>query len=165
MRIRDYPVVWTSPVPDDLRAFEEHGYDSKPGFYSLERIQDFRNAAYALRDTYRGEAVSYERDGTTVRLIAGAQYVQPSLVDLLVTPKLVSLAESILGTGVYIHQFRLHFKPAFTGGEFFWHSDYSVWRWGRRDDDGYLCALCISSGRDAAGKRTADGVARHSQVS
>ncbi|MEE9595430.1 MAG: phytanoyl-CoA dioxygenase family protein [Acidiferrobacterales bacterium] len=139
MRTRDYPVIWTSPVPDGLKKFEENGFDAEPGFYPIQRIEQARDEAYALHDGYTGDGVTYEKNGSKVRLICGVQYVQPRLVDILVTPKLISLAESILGSDVYIHQFRLHYKPAFTGGEFFWHSDYAVWRWG----DGMMRDTCV----------------------
>jgi ectoine hydroxylase len=39
----------------------------------------------------------------------------------------VRLAEQILGGPVYIHQSRINFKPAFSGKEFFWHSDFETW--------------------------------------
>ena len=42
-------------------------------------------------------------------------------------PRLLSLAQNILGDDVYIHQSRLNYKPAFHGREFFWHSDFETW--------------------------------------
>lgn len=41
--------------------------------------------------------------------------------------RLVDIAETILGSQVYIHQSRLNFKPGFYGKEFYWHSDFETW--------------------------------------
>lgn len=140
MQNRDQPTVWSEPAPRDLREYPERGYDRTSDFYPIHHIERARDEAYALRDGYRGNEVAYEKDGTTVRLIGGIQYVEPRLVDLLITPKLITLAESILGSAVYLHQFRLHYKPGFMGGDFFWHSDFSIWRW----EDGMMDPRCVT---------------------
>jgi ectoine hydroxylase len=41
---------------------------------------------------------------------------------------------------VYIHQTRLHFKTAFLGKGFDWHTDFGVWRW----EDGMMEQRCVT---------------------
>jgi ectoine hydroxylase len=42
-------------------------------------------------------------------------------------PRLVDIAEQILGSQVYIHQSRVNLKPALHRQPFFWHSDFETW--------------------------------------
>jgi len=42
-------------------------------------------------------------------------------------PRLCGVAAQILGSGVYLHQSRINFKPAFEGKPFPWHSDFETW--------------------------------------
>lgn len=41
--------------------------------------------------------------------------------------RLLNVARQILGSEVYIHQFRANMKPGFLGKEFYWHSDFETW--------------------------------------
>ncbi len=139
MKPRGESVVWSSSITPSLHAYNRRGYGMEQGFFDLQRIELARDEAYALRNDYTGECIFYEANKDKVRLIQGVQFIQPGLVDLLVTPEMVELAESILGKGVYIHQFRLHYKPAFWGGDYFWHSDFSIWHW----QDGIMEPRCV----------------------
>jgi ectoine hydroxylase len=47
--------------------------------------------------------------------------------ELCKDPRIAGIARQILGSKVYIHQSRVNFKPAFSGKEFFWHSDFETW--------------------------------------
>jgi ectoine hydroxylase len=139
MKLREEAVVHSSKTTPLLHAYERRGYGVEREFFEPHRIELAREEAYALRCNYTGEGIFPEKNVDTTRLICGVQTVHPRLVDLLVTPKLVALAESILGSGVYIHQFRLHYKSAFWGSDFFWHSDFSIWHW----QDGMMDPRCV----------------------
>jgi len=42
-------------------------------------------------------------------------------------PAIIDLVTRILDDDVYVHQSRINYKPAFTGREFYWHSDFETW--------------------------------------
>ncbi|UOD51598.1 ectoine hydroxylase [Orrella daihaiensis] len=42
-------------------------------------------------------------------------------------PKIVGIAEQLLGGPVYVHQSRINYKGGFRGKEFYWHSDFETW--------------------------------------
>ncbi len=42
-------------------------------------------------------------------------------------PRLLDVAEYLLGSQVYLHQSRANLKPGFRGKEFYWHSDFETW--------------------------------------
>src|SRR5699024_7333822 len=42
-------------------------------------------------------------------------------------PRITDMISQILGSDIYVHQFRINFKPGFKGKEFYWHSDFETW--------------------------------------
>ena len=144
MRKREVPVVWSLEVPEGLKSYQEKGYQIREAFYDPNEIVLAREKAIELRETLKGgnpgDHLVYEQDNETIRAIYGVQLLQPKLVSILVTPELVELAETILGPGVYIHQCRINYKSANTGDGYFWHSDFTIWRW----EDGLMEPRCAS---------------------
>lgn len=139
MKNREQPVIWTEDHSPFLRGYELQGIHTELSYLELGRAAIAHEEAMAIGEVYRGEQAALEANGTNVRLISGAHLLVPDLIDLLITPRMISLAEAVLGTGVYIHQFRLHYKPAFWGGDFFWHSDFTIWHW----LDGMMDPRCV----------------------
>ena len=129
MKPRDVPTVWTKKISLDLEPYVRNGYEKRESFYDPQEIRQVREEAKSLWATCPKENLVFEKDEITVRSVYGLFQILPALEKVLVTPKLVQLAESILGSGVYIHQAKLNYKNANSGGGFFWHSDYTVWNW------------------------------------
>jgi ectoine hydroxylase len=71
--------------------------------------------------------VILEPDGDAVRSVFAVHRGDGVFARLARDPRLVGLAEQILGSPVYIHQSRVNLKPAFDGREFWWHSDFETW--------------------------------------
>jgi ectoine hydroxylase len=129
MKQRDDPTVWSPIIPRDLISYDENGYQKRKSFYDPQQIKLVREDAYALREERVGKRLVFEKDGITIRGIYDVLDVRPSLRDILITSEVVELAETILGSEVYLHQSVLHYKSAWYGGGFFWHSDFMVWHW------------------------------------
>jgi len=139
MRPRNAPIVWTPEISPELELYVQHGYQKEETFYDLEKIKEVREVSESLWTKCPKENLVFEDDGTTIRSVYGLFEIVPSLKDILVTPKLIELAESILGPGVYIHQSKLNYKNANSGRGFSWHSDFTVWNW----EDGMIKPRCV----------------------
>lgn len=126
---RESRVVWSDPVDSQFRSFATNGYYQEMSFFPKQDIENARIQAMIMREDYSGDGVIYERDEKTVRSIFGLYDIQHHIEDLLCTDKLISVAEHILDSKVYVHQLHINYKQAFVGGGFFWHSDYTYWHW------------------------------------
>ncbi|MEV0947764.1 ectoine hydroxylase [Rhodococcus sp. NPDC049939] len=140
MLIREDPVTWSDPL----------GGDSKPGPLSAAQLADYDRRGYhcadqiippqdvfdlldemtrlAEADNLRGDArVVRENENGDVRSVFDVHRLSDVVDEIVRRPEVVGIARQILGSEVYIHQSRLNFKPGFTGGPFYWHSDFETW--------------------------------------
>ncbi len=129
------PVIHTpvteAPVQADIvKSFERDGFVVLEDVFSAQEVARMRGTANEMRDypaSLADETVISERDSGAVRSVF-AIHRQTDDFDLVARdPRLADLARHILGDDVYIHQSRLNYKPAFTGKEFYWHSDFETW--------------------------------------
>ena len=129
------PVVWSEPGPGPLSESQLHDY-SHHGFLHfdallspdevqtcLDELQRLRSDE-TLKDT--DEAV-IEPGSRELRSIFAVHRSSDVLKRLASHPKLVAIAQQLLGSGVYIHQSRVNYKGGFRGKEFYWHSDFETW--------------------------------------
>lgn len=70
----------------------------------------------------------FEKDGSTVRGIHGSHQVSPFFARLVRHPSLLLAAEQLIGSQVYVHQFKINAKRALTGDVWPWHQDYTFWQ-------------------------------------
>lgn len=73
------------------------------------------------------ETIVREPDSDIVRSIFAIHRDNALFRRLVAAPRLVRMAEQILGSRVYVHQSRINFKRGFRGKEFYWHSDFETW--------------------------------------
>ena len=118
----------------------QNGYYQTMSFFQRQDIEAAYREALIMREDYRGDSVVYENDEETVRSIFDMQNINHRLFDLVCTDKLVEHAMRILDDDVYVHQFHVNYKQAFTGGAYDWHSDYTYWHW----EDGMPQPRCLS---------------------
>lgn len=135
---RKRPTVWAEN--HHLHQYEKMGVHAARMLVEEATISRARTEALVMRDNYRGDGIIYEQDGTTVRSLFGVHEFNHMLEDLLVTEELVELAMSALDSDVYVHQLHINYKQAFVGGGYFWHSDYTYWRW----EDGMPNPRCVT---------------------
>lgn len=77
-----------------------------------------------------------------VRGVHGVHETSQAFGILVRLPRLVRIAQRLLGDAVYVHQFKINAKLALVGDVWEWHQDYRFWH----DEDGMPapCALSIA---------------------
>lgn len=113
-----------------LNSYEKKGYLSLRGFFTPEEVQELRDELTKLWQENHGSTrkeVICEPQSSEVRSIFAVHRDNLVFQHLSRHPRLVSIAQQILGSKVYIHQSRINYKHGFTGKEFYWHSDFETW--------------------------------------
>jgi ectoine hydroxylase len=116
---------------EQLKQFDEEGYVIIPELFSADEVAVLKGEIPGIFAQRRDENFR-EKDGDTVRT-AFAAHTYNDVYDKFVRhPRILEPAEQMLDGQVYVHQFKLNAKAAFTGDVWQWHQDYGTWR---RDDD------------------------------
>jgi ectoine hydroxylase len=131
------PVVYGDPADApaplgraEVDAYARDGYLFLPAMFQPGEVARLRDELARLRadEAIRnGETTITEPGSGEVRSIFMIHKLSPTFRALASDPRLVAIAEFILGDAVYIHQSRLNYKPGFVGKEFYWHSDFETW--------------------------------------
>lgn len=130
---RQDPVVWgdsEGPLSEDrLRFFEKHGYLSWPQLITAEEAGGLLHEAHELAEAADPAAddVIIEPGNQSVRSLFRVHRTNQMFRAICKDSRIADVARQLLGGDVYIHQSRINFKPAFSGKEFFWHSDFETW--------------------------------------
>jgi len=74
------------------------------------------------------EATIREEGADAVRGHHGAHLVNDVYADLVRLERFIDVAEALLGSKVYVHQFKINAKRALVGDRWEWHQDYQFWR-------------------------------------
>ncbi|MGH6957845.1 MAG: phytanoyl-CoA dioxygenase family protein [Caulobacteraceae bacterium] len=110
--------------------FDALGYLILPGFFDAATTESLRAEARRLQSRppgLRRETVVTESGSEEVRSVFEVHRQSEVMDRLTRDPRLLDIAEFLLGDRVYIHQSRLNYKPGFYGRDFFWHSDFETW--------------------------------------
>ena len=128
------PVVWgdrPGPLsPEQILFYQECGYILVERLFGESELDDLRaewRRLAASRFEQKNPQLIREPDSGDIRSVFRVHKVSDTFAALAEDPRLVDRARQILGSDVYVHQFRINFKPAFTGREFAWHSDFETW--------------------------------------
>ncbi|MGY3582487.1 ectoine hydroxylase [Bradyrhizobium sp. USDA 4341] len=101
------------------------------GFAVLESPFDDKELALICREADvpcpDAKRVSYENDGTSLRIRYGIHLDSPVFSRLARDDRCAGAACEALGTDVYLYQSRLGAKVPFAGGDFAWHQDLAFW--------------------------------------
>jgi ectoine hydroxylase len=113
-----------------LESYDQSGFLFLGGFFSPHEVEGLRSEMEGVRA--RGEqedadTIIREPGGRAVRSVFAIHRDNAIFGRLARDPRLVGIAEQLLGSRVYIHQSRVNFKPGFRGKEFYWHSDFETW--------------------------------------
>lgn len=115
---------------EQLSRFDELGYLFLPECFDPLEIEALRAASVEALSQHR-EEVWREKDGTPRTAFACHKYNEAC--DILARdPRLVEPLEQLFGEQMYIHQFKINAKAAFTGDVWQWHQDFPTWH----NDDG-----------------------------
>jgi ectoine hydroxylase len=81
-----------------------------------------------------------EKDLATVRALHGCHAASDLMSRLVRLPRLAQLARDIIGDDIYVYQFKINMKAAFSGDIWAWHQDYIYWR----NEDGMPECRCVN---------------------
>ncbi|GAA2460477.1 phytanoyl-CoA dioxygenase family protein [Streptomyces macrosporus] len=108
-------------------AYRRDGYFRFPYRFHGESVRLLRERVSAISRQRRPEVV-HEKDTDTVRAVHGCHAFDDLCRALVRHPRLVALAEALLGGPVYTYQFKVNLKRAREGAAWPWHQDFSFWR-------------------------------------
>ena len=113
-----------------IAEFHRTGYLLLPDLFDEREIEVLQSAADTVYGLKR-EEVFRENDGKTARTAFAAHQYNDAFRRLGCHPRLIKPVEQLLGGSVYMHQYKVNAKAAFTGDVWQWHQDYGTWS---RDD-------------------------------
>jgi ectoine hydroxylase len=114
---------------EQLEFFHHEGWLFLPELFSPEEVDLLAREAVGIYDTNRPE-VWREKSGAPRTAFAAHLYNEAFGI-LGAHPRMIGPVEQLFGEQVYMHQFKINAKSAFTGDVWQWHQDYGTWK---RDD-------------------------------
>src|ERR1700687_4188288 len=109
--------------------FNREGWLFLPELFRAEEVELLAREAEGIYDTQRPE-VWREKSGAP-RTAFAAHLYNEAFGLLGAHPRMIDPVEQIFGEKVYMHQYKINAKSAFTGDVWQWHQDYGTWK---RDD-------------------------------
>lgn len=113
-----------------IELFHSDGYLLLPDLFDEIEINALKDAAELVYSLERQE-VFRESDGKTARTAFAAHQYNEAFRRLGRHPRLIEPVQQLLDGKVYMHQYKVNAKAAFTGDVWQWHQDYGTWS---RDD-------------------------------
>lgn len=108
-----------------LAGYRRDGFVLLPAFFNADEIavlSDDLPRIFALER----EEVRRDPDGTAHTALALERYSEP-FSRLLRHPRIIAVAEQVLGGGVYAHQYKVISKAPFSRLQVPWHTDFGTW--------------------------------------
>jgi len=130
------PVVYDTPgMPgplsrEQLAAYERDGFLVLPALLASDEAQQLDRELLRWAATPEVQALEEtitERTSGAVRSIFRVHTLHDLFARLARDPRVLGVAQQILGNRCYLHQSRVNLKPGFTGKDFYWHSDFETW--------------------------------------
>ncbi|MBW4025757.1 MAG: proline hydroxylase [Proteobacteria bacterium] len=112
-----------------IEDFHREGWLFLPELFTPAEVEVLKRESQAIYDQERPE-VWRETNGAPRTAFAAHTYNEAFRV-LGAHPRLIRPVEQIFGEPVYMHQYKINAKAAFTGEVWQWHQDYGTWK---RDD-------------------------------
>ncbi len=112
-----------------LDQFHTEGSILLPDLFTPEEVDLLRHEAEAIYSENRPE-VWREKSGAPRTAFAAHTYNEAFRL-LGAHPRMIRPVEQVFGEKVYLHQYKINAKSAFTGEVWQWHQDYGTWK---RDD-------------------------------
>jgi L-proline 4-hydroxylase len=109
------------------QEFAERGYLLVSSLFTADEVDVMRAEMPVLMADDSPRRV-LEKDQQTVRALHGCHQVNEVFRRLAAHPRILEPARQILGSAVYVHQFKINVKAAFAGDVWRWHQDFIFWR-------------------------------------
>jgi ectoine hydroxylase len=154
------PVTWTA---DRSTAPESRTVGSSGAQLDAAQVEQFETDGFLTVEAVFSDVEVSRLDAALADMVAATDYdderriVEPGsdslrsifdihrqpgpLADSIADGRLAGVARQLLVDDVYVHQSRANRKPAFTGREFQWHSDFETWH----AEDGMPQMRCLSA--------------------
>ena len=116
-------------TPQQIEHFNREGWLFLPELFSQEEVDFLAQEAVNIYDANRPE-VWREKSGAP-RTAFAAHLYNEAFGLLGAHPRMIDPIEQLFGEKLYMHQFKINAKAAFTGDVWQWHQDYGTWK---RDD-------------------------------
>jgi ectoine hydroxylase-related dioxygenase (phytanoyl-CoA dioxygenase family) len=110
-----------------LKQYVEDGFVVLPSYFSKAEVEIMKAELPALFGEDSPRRV-VEKRSNIVRSVYGSHTTNQVFHDLSRLPRLVEPARQVLGSEVYVYQFKINAKAAFGGDVWEWHQDYIFWR-------------------------------------
>jgi ectoine hydroxylase len=114
---------------EQIAQFHGQGWLFLPELFTAEEVELLKREAEAIYAQNRPE-VWREKSGAP-RTAFAAHLYNEAFANLAAHPRMIRPIEQVFGEPVYMHQFKINAKSAFTGEVWQWHQDYGTWK---RDD-------------------------------
>lgn len=133
---RQDPVVYDGGTYADALDDSQLQFYERNGFLVLHDVFDAKEIAELQAEIgmmskdpkIKGADFTITEPGSNeVRSIFKVHMLNERMAELARDPRLLPVAQQILGSDVYMHQSRANMKPGFKGKEFYWHSDFETW--------------------------------------
>lgn len=112
---------------EQLKTYEDNGFVLLNACFSQPEIELMKAELPTLFAEETSKRV-LEEEGNTVRSVHGSHTTNEVFRRLSRHPRLVLPAMHILGSKVYVYQFKINAKAAFSGDVWEWHQDYIFWK-------------------------------------
>jgi L-proline 4-hydroxylase len=110
---------------DQIEQYTEHGFLLIRDLMHEEVGVIRENIERSVTDATPGRML--EKDGDTLRGLRGTHLTNEFFARLVRYPKILTPAQRLLGSDVYVYQFKINLKRAFVGDMWQWHQDFSYW--------------------------------------
>jgi ectoine hydroxylase len=108
----------------DTDLYDEHGFLMLKGLISATKLEQLRSRVVDEADPRSPGAVV--TDSGELQAIYGVHLIESAVIDLLRTPAINALLQSIVGGAFYLYQSQLHLKPA-SSLPLDWHQDFRAY--------------------------------------
>jgi ectoine hydroxylase-related dioxygenase (phytanoyl-CoA dioxygenase family) len=116
-----------SITEEQLQAYEDGGLIFLPSYFSEAEVEIMKaEVPRVFADSGSGKVM--ENGGRDVRSVYGAQFNSKTFQQLSRHARIAKPAMAILGSDVYVYQFKINAKAAFGGDIWEWHQDYIFWQ-------------------------------------
>ncbi len=112
---------------EEVKLYEDQGYVFLPNIFSNTEVEIMKEQLPKVFSEASPRRI-VEKEGEVVRSVYGLHHTNEVFNRLSRHPRLVDCAMQLLGSEVYIYQFKVNAKSAFAGDVWEWHQDYIFWQ-------------------------------------
>lgn len=112
---------------EERKLYKDQGYLFLPGLFSAAEVEIMKGQLPGVFSE-AGPRRIVEKEGGVVRSVYGLHRTNEVFKRLSRHPRLVEAAMQLVGSEVYIYQFKVNAKSAFAGDVWEWHQDYIFWQ-------------------------------------